>query len=261
MANARKFVNYQIEDRIASVFVDRPPVNALNQEVENEIYQVFEELNTIRDMGVVIITGGGEKSFIAGADINAIFKCSPGDAYEMSVSTHKVLSKIESFDRVVIAAVNGLALGGGCEITLACDIRVADESATFGFPEVSLGLIPGAGGTQRLSRLVGIGKAKELILTGDPITAREAERIGLVEKIAPKGQAVPEAKKIAQRVLSRGPIAVANAKKAISDGINMTFEDGLKRETELFSALFSTQDMKEGVKAFLEKRKPNFIGR
>ena len=261
MANERKFVNYQIEDRIAIILVDRPPVNALNNQVENEIKEVFEELETNHEVGAVIITGGGEKSFIAGADINSVLKKTPKEAYAMSASTQRVLSTIESFDSVVIAAINGLALGGGCEVTLACDIRVADESAIFGFPEVGLGLLPGAGGTQRLPQIVGIGKAKKLILTGDPIKAPEAQRIGLVEKIAPKGEAVIEAKKIAKRVLLRGPIAVANAKKAINDGMNMAFKDGLRRETELFSALFETKDMKEGVKAFLEKRKPSFIGR
>jgi enoyl-CoA hydratase len=261
MTNKRKFVNYQIEDRIAIVLVDRPPVNALNNQVEEEIERIFEELKTSSEVGVVIISGGGKKSFIAGADINSILKRTPKEAEAMSASTQRVLSKIESFPRVVIAAINGLALGGGCEVTLACDIRVADESATFGFPEVGLGLIPGAGGTQRLPRLVGIGKAKELILSGDAINSFEALRIGLVEKIAPKGKVLIEAKKIAKRALLRGPIAVANAKKAINDGMNMTFKDGMKRETELFCALFETRDMKEGVKAFLEKRKPCFIGK
>jgi len=195
MTRTREYVDFQINDRIATVIVDRPPVNALNRQVEDEIEEVFEELGTINELGAVIITGGGEKAFMAGADIKTILEKDPKEAYEMSSSTQRVLSKVESFDRVVIAAANGLALGGGCEVALACDIRVADESAIFGFPEVGLGLLPGAGGTQRLARLVGIGKAKELILTGDPITADEAKRIGLVERIAPKGEAVAEAKK------------------------------------------------------------------
>jgi enoyl-CoA hydratase len=258
MSEGRQFVNFQIDDRIAVVKLDRPPVNALNRQVEDEIAGVFEELGTFSDVGAVVITGGGTKAFIAGADIKMLSEKSPEEAFEMSIATKRVLSKIEKFDRIVIAAVNGLALGGGCEIALACDIRVADESAVFGFPEVSLGLLPGAGGTQRLPRLVGMGKAKEMILTGDPISADDAKRIGLVEKIAPKGEAVAEAKSIAKRVLLRGPIAVSNAKKAINEGMDMTFEDGLKRETELFAALFETQDMREGVRAFLEKRKPEF---
>lgn len=261
MTKTRVYVDFQIDDRIATVIVDRPPVNALNRQVEDEIEEVFEELGTVSEVGAVIITGGGEKAFMAGADIKAILEKGPNEAHEMSASTQRILSKIERFGKVVIAAVNGLALGGGCEIALSCDMRIMDESTIIGLPEVGLGLLPGAGGTQRLARLVGIGKAKELILTGDPINADEAKRIGLVERIAPKGEAVAEAKKLAKRVLLRGPIAVVNAKKAINEGLDMTFEDGLKRETQLFSALFETQDMKEGVKAFLEKRKPNFIGK
>jgi enoyl-CoA hydratase len=145
-------------------------------------------------------------------------------------------------------------------VALACDIRVADENAVFGFPEVNLGLLPGAGGTQRLARLVGIGKAKELILTGDSIDAREAKSIGLVERIGPSGHALKEAKKVAERILPRGPIAVAKAKEAINKGTNMSLEDGLKVEAKLFSDLFDTQDKKEGVAAFIEKRKPKFVG-
>ena len=261
MSEAREFVDFQIEDRIAIVVVDRPPVNALNRQVEDEIEDVFEELGSLNEIGAVIIRGGGEKAFIAGADIQMISGKAAKEAYEMSESTKRVLLKVERFERAVIAAVDGLALGGGCEVALACDIRVADESAVFGFPEVSLGLLPGAGGTQRLTRLVGSGKAKELILTGDPVSADEAKRIGLVERVAPKGEAVSEAKRLAQRVLLRGPIAIVNAKKAINEGLHMAFEDGFKRESQLFSALFETRDMREGVNAFLEKRKPNFTGK
>ncbi len=261
MTMEKDHVSFQIDDGIALVTIDRPPVNALNRQVEDEIEEVFEELGTVSEVGVVIITGGGGKAFVAGADIKAILEKGPKEAYEMSASTQRILLKVERFHRVVIAAVNGLALGGGCEIALACDMRVMDESTIIGLPEVGLGLLPGAGGTQRLARLVGIGKAKELILTGDPINANDAKRIGLVEKIAPKGEAVSEAKKLAKRVLLRGPIAVVNAKKAITEGLDLTFEDGLKRETQLFSALFETQDMREGVKAFIEKRKPRFIGK
>jgi enoyl-CoA hydratase len=261
MANKREFVNYQIKDRVATVVVDRPPVNALNSQVEEEIGKVFEELALLEEVSAVIFTGGGEKAFIAGADIEMLSTKTPQGAYEMSSFTKGVLLKIQTFDRVVIAAINGLALGGGCEFAMACDIRVMDESTIIGLPEVSLGLLPGAGGTQRLPRLVGPGKAKELILTGDPIDANEAKAIGLIERIAPKGKAVSEAISLAKRILQRGPVAVMNSKKAINASITMTFEEGLKRETELFSALFETQDTKEGVSAFLEKRKPNFIGR
>jgi enoyl-CoA hydratase len=261
MTEKREYVDFIIEDRIALVTIDRSPVNALNRQVEEEIEAVFEELGTISEVGAVIVMGGGNKAFIAGADIKDILEKDLDGAVQMSASTQKVLLKIEKFEKVVIAAVNGLALGGGCEVALACDIRVLDESAVIGLPEVGLGLLPGAGGTQRLPRLVGIGKAKELILTGDPINADEAKRIGLVERVAKKGEAIAEAKKLAKRILLRGPVAVANAKRAINDGFDISYEDALRRETQLFSELFKTQDVVEGVNAFLEKRTPDFIGK
>jgi enoyl-CoA hydratase len=260
MAKAREFVNFRIDDRIALVTVNRPPVNALNRQLEDELEDVFDELAGLQEVGSVIITGGGEKAFIAGADIKMIAEKKPEEAAEMSASTQRLLLKIERFDRLVVAAVNGLALGGGCEVAMACDMRVMDESTIIGLPEVTLGLLPGAGGTQRLARLVGIGKAKELILTGDPIGAEEAKGIGLVERIAPKGEALSEAKRLAKRVMSRGPVAITNAKRAINEGMDLPIEEGLKREALLFSDLFKTRDMQEGVAAFIEKRKPKFTG-
>ena len=260
MSNTREFVNYQIDDHIALVVIDRPPVNALNRQVETEIAEVFEELGTLNEAGAVIVTGGGEKAFIAGADIMRMSGKGVDEGYDMSEYMQRVLLNVERFNKIVIAAISGFALGGGSEVALACDIRIADESAHFGFPEVTLGLIPGAGGTQRLSRLIGTGKAKELITTGDIIDANEAKAIGLIERLVPKGEALPEAKKMAKRILQRGPIAVMNAKRAINEGLNTSFEEGLKIEAQLFSVLFATQDLKEGVSAFLEKRKPEFKG-
>ena len=261
MVKERQYVTYEMEDAIAVVTVDRPPVNALNPQVEGEIKAVFEELGNVEGVGAVIITGGGDRAFMAGADIKMMHDLEREGAYALSRSTQSVLNVVEQFERVVIAAVNGLALGGGCEVALACDIRVADESAIFGFPEVGLGLLPGAGGTQRLARLVGIGKAKELILTGDPVDATEAKSFGLVERVAAKGESLREAKKIGERILLRGPVAVAKAKKAINMGRNMALEEGLRLEARLFSELFETQDKKEGIAAFIEKRKPRFTGR
>ena len=261
MSEQKEYVSVTIEEKIALITINRPPVNALNVQLQNEIKEVFETLATRDDFGVVILRGGSEKAFIVGADIKMISELGTKEAYELSEGTKDILKIIEDFDRVVIAAVNGLALGGGCEVALACDIRVADEGAIFGFPEVGLGLLPGAGGTQRLPRLVGTGKAKELILTGDTVDVSEAKAIGLVERVAPKGKAVPEAKKMAHRILLRGPVAVAYAKKAINGGINNTVEEGFKRESQLFSALFTTQDKKEGIKAFIEKRNPEFTGK
>jgi enoyl-CoA hydratase len=261
MADERQYVDLVIDERVVVVTVNRPPVNAWNSQVESEVKQVFEELSTRDDFGVVVITGGGDRAFIAGADIRMMSEFGPKEAFEMSANSKVVMNFIEEFDRVVIAAINGLALGGGCEVAMACDIRVADESAFMGLPEVSLSLFPGAGGTQRLPRLVGTGKAKQLIFTGDPISAQEAKEIGLIQKVAPKGQALLEAKKIAKRIMERGPVAVAKAKKAINSAARMPIEAGFKIETELFSELFATKDQKEGVKAFLEKRKPKFTGR
>lgn len=255
----RDFVNFEIEDHIALVTVDRPPVNALNLQVLREIKEAFLELGGRKDVGAVIVTGGGN-AFVAGADIKMFLEMDPDGAVELSDFATGVFGAIVGFKGVVIAAVSGLALGGGCELALACDIRVADEDAIFGLPEVGLGVMPGAGGTQRLPRLVGLGKAKEMIFSGDPVNAEDAKSIGLVERVAPKGEAVSEARKLAKRVLLRGPVGVANAKRAIDEGMELTLEEGLKREGVLFSELFKTADKREGIGAFMEKRKPDFIG-
>jgi len=261
MVISGNYVKCQVEERIAVVTIDRPPVNALSPQVLNEIEETFQELLALSEVGAVIITGGSGEFFSAGADIKTIPEMLPPDAFQLATSTQKILTLIEEFHRLVIAAVNGLALGGGLELALACDIRVAEEHALFGFPEVALGLLPGAGGTQRLARLVGPGKAKELILTGDPINAVEAKTIGMVERVVPRGSAFSEASRIAQRVLLRGPVAVANAKKAISHATSLGLKDGLEMEARLFSELFDTQDKREGVAAFIEKRKPKFLGK
>jgi enoyl-CoA hydratase len=254
------YIDYQIKYRIATVIVNRPPMNAMNDLLRSQLEVVFEKLDSLNEVGVIILTGGGEKAFIAGADIQTISDMNKEDGYELSVSTQRILLKIERSKKIVIAAINGLALGGGCEVALACDMRVADESALFGFPEVKLGLFPGAGGTQRLARFVGIGKAKELIFTGDFIEANEAKAIGLVERIAPKGKVIEDTTKIAKKILQRGPQAVENAKKALNASIELDFEEGQKLEAQLFSDLFKTHDLIEGVTAFMEKRNPRFSG-
>ena len=207
------------------------------------------------------MTGAGEKAFVAGADIT-IFPTLDRESGEKFVSELQgVLNRIEELDKVVICAINGLALGGGCELAMACDIRIASEKVKLGQPEVNLSVIPGGGGTQRLPRLVGIGKAKEIIFTADMISAEEAKNIGLVEKVVPAGEAVNEAKKMAKKILSKGPIAIKLAKKAINEGLNMTLRQGLKLEARFFGEICTTEDQKEGGKAFLEKRKPQFKGR
>jgi len=260
MSRSREHIDLRVKNGIAMVLLDRPPVNALNAQLQEELRDAFDELLTRNDAGVIILTSTSKKAFMAGADISIFTEMGPDEALKMSESTQNVFNFIHSANKVVIAAVSGLALGGGCELALACDIRVADSTAVFGFPEVSLGLFPGAGGTQRLSRLVGTGKAKELILTGDPIGATEAKEIGLIERLAVEGEAATEAENLGRRILLRGPIAVANAKKAIDGGINMRLQDGLQIERRLFSDLFRTNDCKEGIQAFMEKRKPHFIG-
>jgi len=261
MSRPREYIHLQVEEKIAVVTLDRPPLNALNAQLQAELSDVFEEIQTMKDAGIVIITSVSKKAFMAGADIKMFSEMGPEEALKMSESTQNVFNMIQSAEKVVIAAVSGLALGGGCELALACDMRVADESAVFGFPEVSLSLFPGAGGTQRLSRLVGTGKAKELILTGDPISATQAKDIGLIERLASEGDAVTEARKIAERILMRGPVAVARAKEAIDKGINVPMKNGLKIERQFFSELFRTKDCKEGINAFIEKRLPEFVGR
>ena len=254
----RDCVNYVVEEGIAVVTISHPPANALDKKTTYELDQVFDELAKDANAKIIVLTGAGGKIFVAGADISLFPEMGQEEGETFSLELQRVFNKIEGFDKVVICAVNGMALGGGCELAMACDIRVATETAKFGQPEVNLGVIPGAGGTQRLPRIVSKGKAKELIFTADMITASEAKEIGLVDRVAPKGEAVDEAKKMAKKIMSKGPIAIRLAKKAIDEGINMTLGEGLKLEAKLFGELFTTEDQKEGARAFLEKRAAQF---
>lgn len=257
----RDFVNYVVEEGVAIVTINHPPANALDEKTTRELGEVFDELAKDEDAKIVILTAAREKIFVAGADISMFPEMGREEGEKFSLELQGVFNKIEGFEKVVICAINGMALGGGCELAMACDIRVASETARFGQPEVNLGVIPGAGGTQRLPRLVSKGKAKELIFTADMITASEAKEIGLVDRIAPKGEALGEARKIAKKIMGKGPIAIKYAKKAIDEGINMTLSEGLKLEAKLFGELFTTEDQKEGAKAFLEKREAQFKGK
>ena len=259
----RKYINDEVENQLAVVTINNPPVNSLGMDVIGEIVDVIKELNAREDVGVIIITGAGQKAFVAGADIR-MFKDMFGNreaAFEGSRRMQMCFNAIEYTDKVVIAAINGLALGGGCELAAACDIRIVEKKALIGVPEVRLGLIPGAGGTQRLSRLMGKGKAKWMVLGGDFFTAEDALKMGFVEKVVPDGEALAESKKIARGILGNAPLAIRNGKKAINEGLNMSFEEGLIREAELMSDLFMTEDLREGAAAFLEKRLPKFKGR
>ncbi|MFH2012327.1 MAG: enoyl-CoA hydratase-related protein [Pseudomonadota bacterium] len=258
---SRDFVNYVVEESVGIVTINHPPANALDKKTTYELDQVIDILTTDDAVKIIILTGAGEKIFVAGADISMFPQMDKNEGEKFSRELQEVLNRIEALEKVVICAVNGIALGGGCELAMACDIRIASENAKFGQPEVTLGIIPGAGGTQRLPRLVSKGKAKELIFTGDTITALEAKEIGLVDKVVPEKGALGEAKNMAKKIMSKGPIAIRYAKKAIDEGINITLSEGLKLERRLFSELFSTEDQKEGAKAFLEKRKANFKGK
>lgn len=259
-----KLENIRTENRdgILVVTIDRPKVlNALNAQTVDEIYRVFEDARDDEAVKAVIITGGGEKAFVAGADINELAKNNPISGKQTSERGQYVLSRIERFPKPVIAAINGFALGGGCEIALACHIRIASEKAQIGLPEVSLGIIPGYGGTQRMARLIGKGKAIELICTGDRIPAAEAERIGLVNRVVAHENLMATAEELARKIMSRSPVAVRAAIEAINNGLDMSFDEGQFLEATLFGLLCSSQDMREGMAAFIEKRPANFPGK
>jgi len=249
----------QREGRIAVITINRPQVlNALNKQVLTRLKKVLEEVESSPEIGAVIITGAGDKSFVAGADIASMAEMTPGEAREFSRLGQETFGFIGSMRKAVIAAVNGYALGGGLELAIACDIRVAGENAKFGQPEVGLGIIPGFGATQRLSRLVGPARAKDLIFTGRTITAAEALDMGLVEYVVPAAEVLAFARKIASQIADKSISAVAKAKSAIDRGLDLTLEEGLKLESEEFSSCFSHPDQREGMRAFLEKRKPRY---
>jgi enoyl-CoA hydratase len=255
-------VRIDVRDQILFLTIDRPKVlNALNAATVEEIYRVFAAARDDDSVRAVIVTGGGEKAFVAGADINELAVKTPITGKQTSERGQFILSFIERFPKPVIAAINGFALGGGCEIALACHIRIASEKAQIGLPEVSLGIIPGYGGTQRMARLLGKSKAIELICTGDRIGAAEAEKIGLVSKVVPPEQLMAAAEEMAKKMIARAPLAVRAALEAVMSGSEMPQAEGDFLEATLFGLLCSSEDQKEGMKAFLEKRPANFKGR
>ncbi len=250
------------QDNIAIVTINRPKVlNALNATVMEELEKVFSELKNDPEVGAIIITGAGEKAFVAGADISGLVDLDALEGKRFAEKGQSVFNLIENLGKPVIAAINGFALGGGCELAMACTIRIASEKAKLGQPEVNLGIIPGYGGTQRLPRLVGKGRAMELILTGRVIDANEAYQIGLVNKVVAPEKLLDEAVEMAKLILSKGPLAVKFAMEAINRGVEVSLKDGLKIEADLFGMCCATEDKTEGTKAFLEKRKPNFKGK
>ncbi len=247
---------------IGYITINRPKVlNALNVKTVLELVAAFEEMANDDDVRVVILTGSGEKSFVAGADIKEFQNLSPDGARQYAMRGQKLLNLIERLGKPVIAAINGYALGGGCEIAMACTIRIASENARIGQPEVGLGLIPGYGGTQRLPRLVGKGRAYEMILTGQHIDAARAEQIGLVNKVVPQASLKEECEKIAKAIAKQAPLAIRYCLEAVDRGLNGSLDDGLALEADLFGLVFGSEDVKEGVSAFLEKRKPGFKGK
>jgi enoyl-CoA hydratase/carnithine racemase len=247
---------------IAIVTINRPKVlNALNTQTIDELRRAILDLKQDAGARVVILTGAGEKSFVAGADINELTVQTPSGGREHALAGQHVLDVIENMGKPVIAAINGYALGGGCELAMACTLRIAADTAKLGQPEIALGLLPGYAGTQRLSRLVGKGKAMEMILTGAPIAADEALRIGLVNRVVPAAALMAEARALAAQLAKSAPIAMRYIINAVNKGTEMAFAEACQYEATLFGLVASTEDMREGTAAFLEKRKPDFKGK
>ena len=246
----------EVENEIAVVTINRPKsLNALNSETLAELNTCLAEIEGRTDIKVVILTGSGSKSFVAGADISEMVNATPAEGRAMGLLAREAFGRLENMPQVTIAAVNGFALGGGCEISMACDIRVAAENAKFAQPECGLGILPGFGGTQRLARLVGKGRAKEMIFTCDMIDAQDAYRIGLANHVVPQEELLDYCKAMAGRIMKNAPYAVSLAKQVINSGADMDLDNGLKLEANIFGLSFSTEDKKEGMTAFLEKRK------
>jgi enoyl-CoA hydratase len=255
-------VRYEADGFIATITIAREKaLNALNRHTLTEIGWALREADGDARLRCVILTGAGDKAFVAGADIAEMAEQGAVEARSFAAAGRTVGDILESMQKPVIAAVNGFALGGGCEVALACDFIYASDKAKFGQPEVNLGVIPGFGGTQRLPRRIGAGRAMELILTGDLIGAEEALRIGLVNKVVPAAELMTEVRKVADKIASKGPLAIAHARRAVRKGAELSLSAGNDLEAELFALLFATADQKEGMRAFLAKRPANFEGK
>lgn len=259
--NHGKYVRTESADSVATVTIDRQAkLNALNQGVMAELDAAFGGLRDDPEVRVVVLTGAGDKAFVAGADIGVLAKMGPRTGVEVSREGQEVLRRIESFPKPVVAAVGGYALGGGCELAIACHLRVASERARFGLPEVGLGIIPGYGGTVRLARLVGLGRAVEMVLTGDMIDAERAAEIGLANLVVPHGELMERTGKLARRIARNAPVALELALQSMYGAIETSMDQALGLESTLFGLLASTDDMREGMAAFLEKRRAAFKG-
>ncbi|MCM3764784.1 enoyl-CoA hydratase [Neobacillus niacini] len=257
--DVKQLVRLEKNNGIATVTIDNPPLNVLSGQVMSGLKSVFETIAGDNEIVVAILTGAGSRAFMAGADIKE-FPQSIGKKgmKDHVMQQHAVFNLIDFLPKPTIAVLNGLTLGGGCELAITCDIRIAEEHAQLGLPEVKLGLFPGGGGTQRLPKIVGEAKAKELMFIGDPISAQEAEKLGLVNKVVPTGLGMEKALAMAKKISGYSLQALSRIKKAVDEGTNMEFHAGIEREAELFEEVFLTEDVKEGVSAFIEKRKPVF---
>ena len=255
-------IKFETKGAIAYVTINRPDkLNALNMAVMEELRTAFTSVKNDAAIRVAILTGAGEKAFVAGADIGELSKHNVISAKEYTHKGQSVLDLIENLGKPVIACINGFALGGGCELAMACTMRIASENAKLGQPEVKLGIMAGYGGTQRLPRLVGKGRAMQMLLTADMITAAEAHRIGLVNEVVPLADLIKRAEEIAAKIIANAPLACQYTMEAVNHGMNMTLEAGLYLEATLFGVCCSTEDKNEGTKAFLEKRAANFVGK
>lgn len=256
-----KLVHLEKADGIAIVTIDNPPMNVLCGQVVKELGEIFSEIANDSEVIVSIITGAGNRAFMAGADIKEFpswIGLNKEELKNITIETHKVFKFIENLPKPTIAMLNGITFGGGCELALTCDIRIAEEHVKIGLPEVKLGLFPGGGGTQRLPRIIGPAKAKELMFLGDPITAEQAFSIGLVNQVAPSGKGMEAALTMAKKMAVYSLQALTRIKKAVNEGVDSSFEVGIDIEADLFAEVFGTEDVKEGVSAFIEKRSPSF---
>lgn len=256
-----QLVHVETAERIAIVTIDNPPMNVLSRQVTKELEEVFSRIADDSSVVAVILTGAGDRAFVAGADIKE-FPSSLGQDKEVlkekNLRTHQVFKLIENLPKPTIAMLNGYTLGGGCELALTCDIRIAEEQVKIGLPEVKLGLFPGGGGTQRLPRLIGTAKAKELMFTGDPISAHQALGLGLVNQVAETGKGMDAALALAGKIAGNSLQALSRIKAAVNKGMDVSFTEGIELEAGLFAEVFQTEDVKEGVQAFIEKRKASF---